>query len=556
MDLLLAASTAGAGDKVHHAFTSLDWLVVGGYLALTTFIGHLLRGKQSTIKDFFVAGRSLPWPAVSGSIIATEISALTFIGVPGLVFALGGDFTYLQWGIGSIIARFIVGYFFVKTYYLENIYSPYDYVGHRLGENSKRLITSLFFVGSILGQSVRVMVTAIVLTTVTGLSFNWCVFIITAFAIAWTWMGGMQTVIWTDVVQFFVFIIGGTVCLFVAVSTLDGQWSTFFASNSYRPVELIPGGGAVYNSSAAIQTGLVPTFDWGRFTLFDLRSDPALKFTLWVGIFAMPFQNLTAFGTDQLNAQRMFCCRNEKEARKAIIFSSVSILVTGLMLFVGAAMVAYFIQHPPAGAELNLFEKGDDYVLPVWVTTVLKPGLSGLILAGAFAAAISSLDSILAALTQTSLSLIYGRDRLNDPQFAQGMLLRSRLTVLLWGLILGGFTVGLAALQEDKGVIALAFNLNSYTFGAMLGIFLLALFHIPARFSWICVGTVLSVLLVMFLLDDFWLLLEFLNIIDSKEIVPRPDIAFPWFFPIMCLFVFGAGWFSARGKKRRAHSAE
>ena len=93
------------GTDTNEYFTSVDWAVVAGYLLLTTLVGHLLRGKQASVKDFFLGGRSLPWPAVSGSIIATEISGVTFIGVPGMVYAAQGDFTYLQWGIGSIIAR-------------------------------------------------------------------------------------------------------------------------------------------------------------------------------------------------------------------------------------------------------------------------------------------------------------------------------------------------------------------------------------------------------------------------------------------------------------------
>ena len=151
-------------------FTPLDWGVVIVYMLLTTWIGHTLSGKNATIRDFFLGGRSLPWWAVSGSMVATEISALTFIGVPGGVFALKGDWTYLQWGIGSIIARFIVGWWLVPLYFREEIYSPYDYMGSKLGEGVRRLVTGLFSLGAILGASVRVLVTAIILQTVTGLS--------------------------------------------------------------------------------------------------------------------------------------------------------------------------------------------------------------------------------------------------------------------------------------------------------------------------------------------------------------------------------------------------
>ena len=122
-------------------FTALDWGVVAGYMLLTTWIGHLMAGKAATVKDFFLGGKSLPWWAVCGSMIATEISALTFIGVPGSVYAMKGDWTYLQWGIGSIVARFLVGYWLVPLYYQKEIYSPYDFMGNRLGEGIRRLVT-------------------------------------------------------------------------------------------------------------------------------------------------------------------------------------------------------------------------------------------------------------------------------------------------------------------------------------------------------------------------------------------------------------------------------
>ena len=147
--------------EIQQLFTWIDWAVIIGYLLLTTLVGHRLKGKQASIHDFFLGGRSLPWQAVTGSIIATEISGVTFIGVPGTLFALHGDFTYLQWAIGSIIARIFVGLYFVKVYYERDIYSPYDYMGRRLGSPAKTLATLIFTVGSILAQSVRVLVAAI-----------------------------------------------------------------------------------------------------------------------------------------------------------------------------------------------------------------------------------------------------------------------------------------------------------------------------------------------------------------------------------------------------------
>ncbi len=406
---------------LHQFFTPIDWLVVLGYLVLTTIVGHRMRGKQASIKDFFLGGRSLPWPAVSGSIIATEISGVTFIGVPGAVMALQGDFTYLQWAIGSIIARIFVGIFFVKVFYEKDIYSPYDYMGNRLGAGVKRLATVLFTVGSILAQSVRVLVAALPLKVVTPLPFEWCIILIGLVAIGWTLMGGMRTVIWTDVMQFGLFVIGGLTALIWMVASFPGGWDTLISTAS---------------SVQQFDGSVVDKLQVWNFSL-----DPDIEFTFWVALFAVPFLNLNAFGVDQLNAQRMFCCQNPSHAKKAIIWSSIGQLVTVLMLFVGAALFTFYQLNPPTDPmimDAMKWEGGQpgegDMVFPVWIVTELPVALRGLILAGIFAAAISSLDSILAALSQTTLSLFKKTDEdLSDSEHMK-MVKLSRLLVLVWGV--------------------------------------------------------------------------------------------------------------------------
>ena len=208
--------------SIHEWFKPLDWIVLFGYLGLTTWVGHRMRGRQASISDFFAGGRSLPWLAVSGSIVATEISGVTFIGVPGGVLAAGGDFTYLIWALGSILGRVIVGFLFTKVFYEENVYSPYDYMGRRIKPQLRTLATVFFTIGSILAQSVRVLVAAIPLMIVTPFSFEACILLIGAFAIGWTLMGGMRTVIWTDVMQFFLFAVGGLITLIWAGVHLGG----------------------------------------------------------------------------------------------------------------------------------------------------------------------------------------------------------------------------------------------------------------------------------------------------------------------------------------------
>ena len=195
-------------------FSVFDWLIVAAYVAITTWIGHRLKGKQETTHDFFLAGRQIPWYAVSASIIATTISAVTFIGVPAIAFASGGNFTYLQLAIGGVIARLLIARYLIPRYYQADYYSPYDYMSDRLGAGIGRLSAGLFIVGGILGQSVRVYATALVFELLTGWSMAESITVIALFAILWTWMGGVATVIWTDVVQFFILIAGAVAALF------------------------------------------------------------------------------------------------------------------------------------------------------------------------------------------------------------------------------------------------------------------------------------------------------------------------------------------------------
>ena len=516
---------------IHDNFTIVDWSIVFGYLLLTTWVGHAMRGKQGTIKDFFLGGRSLPWPAVSG----------------------------------SIIARIIVAAFFVKIYFQREIYSPYDYMGIRLGNRVKVLATIFFTIGSILGQSVRVLVAAIPLKVVTGMNIEWCIIIIGIFAIGWTLMGGMRTVIWTDVMQFLLFVIGGVIALFWLINGISGGW-----------------------------TGMIETAqEFGRTRMVDPRFGigPELKFTLWVALFAVPFQNLGIFGVDQLMAQRMFCCKSAKDAGKAIIFSSIGQLVTVLMLLIGAALFVNYHQNGFTDQEIStIFDvsgekiqevreeaqyakhplteersqvpvpgsyegKGKSgYIFPVWIVNALPVGLSGLILAGIFAAAISSLDSILAALSQTTLSLIYSPEKNQTILTAKQLMNRSRLLVVIWGVVLTGFTL-LLSVAQNIPILPLAFGMTTYTVGPMLGIFVCSILG-KGSFRGLMIGCLISFLAVLFVQTDIWNFLIKMDLLTAAnfqnfstfevDIVGnslKPKILFAWMWPLTFGITMGCGLF-------------
>ncbi|MFT5191017.1 MAG: SSS family solute:Na+ symporter [Verrucomicrobiales bacterium] len=556
-----------ADKPIAQLFTLVDWGVLIGYLVFCTALGHRMRGQQASIRDFFLGGKTLPWQAVSGSIIATELSGVTFIGVPAGLFAMEGNFTYLQWAIGSIMARIIVGYWFVKVYYEREIYSSYDYMGNRLGKGAKTLATILFFIGSILAQSVRVLVAALPLKVVTGLPLGWCIVIIGLFAIGWTLMGGMRTVIWTDVMQFFLFTIGGIIALGYVIFSLPGGFGELW--------------------STATDFNRTTTFDW----TFGLRAE--LEFTMWVALLAVPFQNLTMFGVDQLCAQRIFCCGSPEAARKAIVFSSFGQVITFLMLMVGAALFVHYQNHPfnefeaavvfPATeeatsmqqmAEAPLVTSGEkvsnvrvptdgDAVFPMWIVSILPMGLSGLLLAGVFAAAISSLDSILAALSQTTLSLIYHPERddgvsADDPSLVK----KSRFLVVGWGIILTGFTMMMLSVRKDIPILPLAFGMTSYTVGPMLAIFLVAMIG-KGSVRGLVIGTVLSFLIVMFVRTDVWVLfgkgntelfesLGNLPTYEYKDGSLKSVYAFVWTWPLTTILTLLCGVLIPSSQKKSA----
>lgn len=479
------------------SFTALDWSVVVAILVGTTVLGERLAGRQRSVRDFFLGGRSLPWFAVAASIVATEISAVTYISLPSVVYRDGGNMHYLQIVlIGSLLARLFVGYVLVPAYYEREIYSPYDYVARRLGERARGMTTALFTLGGILGQSARVYLTALVLEILlaeelailggwTGCAPLTCaVALIGVVAVLWTWIGGIATVIWTDVVLFFLFIVGIAVSLWTVHNALAGVGS-------------------------GLPEALVEGWRAGKFEVINTSTDLSQPYTLWVALFVASFGQIGPYGCDQLMAQRLFCCRGPKEARKAIVASIAAVGIIAAVALVGVALWAYYKEFPLSAASEALVLERTDRIFPIFVMEVVGPGLKGLVIVGALAAAISSLDSILAALSQTTLATVYlprrqreltRRGMLRDEEDeaeAQRTLRVSRALVLGWGVVLCAAAVGVDRVADSyDSLLDLALAMAGYTGGALLGAFFLAFLPIRARGRGLVWSAPLSVLAV------------------------------------------------------------
>ncbi|GMU84302.1 MAG: hypothetical protein AMXMBFR47_41720 [Planctomycetota bacterium] len=529
-------------------FTWVDWLVVVGYLALTTWIGVAMAGKQATIRDFFLGGRKLPWYAVSGSIIATEISALTFVSVPWVVFQPGGNITYLQLGIfGSFFARIIVGYWLVPEYYRREIYSPYDYMHNRLGGHVRGMTTALFTLSGMLAQAARIYLTAEVLNVVmhdqlvflsqsTGLGeLTWAIAILSGVAVIWTLLGGITTVIWTDVILFIAFALGAFVALGVVIYELPGDLGEM----------LRVGYGAVSSGVPWAAWGAPqPSGPWGKFTLFDWSTDPTRAYTIYTAMIASTWGGIGAYGTDQLMAQRMFCCRTAREGRIAIISSALSQLVTIAVALVGVGIFAYYQTTEPSAAakELLAERRHGDRIFPVFIVEVVPVGLKGLIIAAIFAAAISSIMGILTALSQTvqtafynplreaylrkrgiSISLAAGAEHAEGAHSDEDRrsVLVGRALVVFWGLALALVASGMHAVAARyPSLLDLGLAMAGYCGGALLAGFLLAFLRLGVDGRGFLFSAPLSVLCVFALV---W---------HPDLATPRPGgvSALEWFF--------------------------
>lgn len=433
-------------NQVSLNFTIQDWIVIVIYLIFTTILGGLLAGKQASMKDFFLGGRKLSWPAVCGSIIATELSAATFLIAPAIVFSKGGDMTYIQLAIGTIIARFIIGYFFIPVYYEREIYSPYEYMGNQLGSRVKNITTILFMIGGILAQGARVYIAAKALQVITGTNITTSIIIIGAVSIGWTIMGGITTVIWTDAIQFVFFSCGAVAALIFVHSAVDGGLLTVISEGARA----------------------------GKFNVINLNFNMKDAYTLWCGLFATGFLTLGSHGTDQLMTQRMFTCKNQHEARKAVVWSSVSQVLTYLLLFVGASIFVYYKYLPLSHPEQVIINEDSMKIFAIYIVDVMPPILSGLLMAALFATAISTLDSILAALSQSTISILY-KPYIKKEASEKHYVRASRIIVFIWGVLLTAFAIYCDTIAQRFGdLIQFALAMAAYTYGALLGTFLLA----------------------------------------------------------------------------------
>ena len=421
---------------------SLDWVVIGVYLAGIIALGIWLGKGQKTTRDYFLGGQDLPWWGVAFSIVATETSALTFIGVPAMAY--GGNLMFIQVVIGYVIGRFALAVVMVPFYFRNEVYSPYALIGNAFGRGAHKTAAVLFLIAGTLAAGVRVFVTCIPLQLMLDWPVLPAIFLFVGLSLIYTYVGGLKAVVWTDAAQFFLFLAGGLFALFYIPTLINGGWEA--------AMELARSEGKL---------------EW-------FNSDLALgsPYNIWMGVFGAGVFVLFTHGIDQLVAQRVLACRSVADGRKALLFCAAVILPMMLLfLMVGVLLWAHY-QQTPIPIEIpenSLGKKQTDYVFPIFMLAEAPTGVKGLLLVGIFAAAMSSVSSALSALSSvTVMDLGLAKKDASD----EDKLKTSRAWTLFWGAML---VVVAFASREVKSVMDAAFSLVGLTSGGLLGGVLLSL---------------------------------------------------------------------------------
>jgi solute:Na+ symporter, SSS family len=445
----------------------LDLIILFIYLTGTMLFGVYFSRAQKDVKTYFVGSRRVPWWAIMASIVSTETSSVTFISVPG--FAFTGNFTFLQLVMGYLIGRMVVSLLFVPQYFRGELLTVYQLLGQRFGAGVRRLASSLFLITRSLADGFRLYLTGLVLAAVLlalpgteGTARAWfpsldpattiiifSVLVMGAATIVYSYLGGMSAVIWTDVSQLGIYLIGAVVAATILLQRIPGGWDE------------------------VVQAGMA-----GKFTLFDFTWSLTKSYTFWSGLIGGAFLTTATHGTDQLMVQRYLCSDSPRSARVALLTSGAVVFVQfALFLLIGVMLYVFYSFHAPEqmAAFTNNGVVQGDRVFPHFVVNHLPTGIVGLVIAAIAAAAFTS---SLNAQASTAMADFY-MPMTGYQKSEKHYLNTSRIITAVWGLV--QIVVGIIAIRLSRRVVDEVLGIASFTNGVILGVFFLGTFTKRAR---------------------------------------------------------------------------
>ncbi len=481
---------------------TLDLIIIFGYLIGITAFGIWYAGKQETTEDYFVGDRSLPWWAIAMSIVATETSTITFISVPGIAFARGGNFQFLQLVFGYLLGRVVISLVFIPMYFKGELQTVYQLLGERFGGKVKMLASGLFVIMRNIADGIRLLLTAIVLAAVytafqpetdPTLVIVGSILILGIVMIIFTFYGGIEAVIWIEVVQLVIYVGGAVAAAVVLINSIDGGLGT------------------------AVELGR--QFD--KFALFDFNLDFAKTYTFWGGVLGGCFLTMSTHGTDQFLVQRYLCTEKPSAAITALMTSGAVVLGQFIgFLFIGVLLFAFYAPYNAAeyvqagvagsGVPATLPFTGGDRVFPDFITQHMPTGLSGLVIAAIFAAALSSSLNSIASTAVNDLYKPFARDKSD-----RNMMRKAGILTVVVGVVQIAIAVFLK--DADSSALNMALAVASLINGPILGVFLVGAFIKAARQPHALIGMLVSIVVMLYVL------------LASNAIVPGPVIAWPWY---------------------------
>jgi len=411
----------------------LDFAIIALYLAGITLFGLRFRKKQRTLRDYFLAGRDIPWWAIALSIVAAETSTLTIISIPGLAYDT--NLTFLQVVMGYVVGRIVISFVLLPHYFRGDLYTAYELLERRFGRGLRSLTAGLFLLTRAAAEGVRVYAVSIVVSIALGTGEVASIAIITTLTLIYTFEGGLAAVIWTDVVQTAIYV-GGTLVGLITI------------------LHLVPGGWTAIHSAAASANKL---------QIFDFSTSLWTPYTFWAGVIGGSFFTVASHGTDQLIVQRLLAARGQKQSATALISSGLAVLLQfALFLTVGVMLWAFY--RVPSSS----FGR-PDRIYPTFIVSHMPHGISGLLIAAILAAAMSNLSAALNSLSSSAIMDFYDRMR---PQTDERKKMRlSRIATLIWAVVL--FLLAIVVLHKGGRVIEVGLQIASVAYGALLGAFLL-----------------------------------------------------------------------------------